>query len=75
MKIEIVFQETTLGRGIKKNDIYTYEKQGYFIDTYINGVQIVNDFEDDYTNEDWLRNLINGLNLIGTKYEIIKIEL
>jgi hypothetical protein len=75
MKIQIVFQEENLKEGIKKNDIFTYEKTGHYINTYANGVQIVNDSYKDYSDEEWLSNLINGLNLIGTKYEIIKIEL
>jgi ATP-dependent RNA circularization protein (DNA/RNA ligase family) len=75
MKIEIVFQEANTEQGIKKNDIFTYEKLINNIRTFANGVQIVDDFEEDYTNEDWLENLINGLNDIGIKYEIIKIEL
>jgi hypothetical protein len=75
MKVEIAFKETNLDHGVKKNDIFTYEKHKNNIKTFANNVQIVNDFEDDYTNEDWLSNLINDLNLIGTKYEIIKIEL
>lgn len=75
MKIEIVFQETNIEQGIKKNDIFTYEKKGNYINTYANGIQIVNDFEEDYYNEDWLSNLINGLNDIGLKYEILRIKL
>jgi len=75
MKIEIVFQETNKEQGIKKNDIFTYEKLAYNIRTFVNGIRIVDDFEEDYINEDWLENLINGLNDIGVKYEIIKIEL
>lgn len=75
MKIEIVFQETSPDHSIKKNDIYTYEKHGYFIDTYLNGTKLLEDFNEDLTNEQWLMELINGLNEIGTKYEIIKVEL
>ena len=75
MKIEIVFQATNTKQGIKKNDIFTYEKIGNYINTYANGIQIVDDFEEDYTNEDWLENLINGLNDIGIKYEILRIKL
>lgn len=75
MKIEVVFQEADIEQGIKKNDIFTYEKLAYNIRTFANGVQIVDDFEEDYANEDWLENLINGLNDLGIKYEILKIEL
>ena len=75
MKIEIVFQATNTKQGIKKNDIFKYEKIGNYINTYANGIQIVDDFEEDYTNEDWLENLINGLNDIGIKYEILRIKL
>jgi len=75
MKIQIVFQETNKEQYIQKNDIFTYEKLAYNIRTFANGVQIVDDFEEDYTNEEWLENLINGLNDIGVKYEILKIEL
>jgi hypothetical protein len=64
MKIQIVFQEDNLKEGIKKNDIFTYEKIGNYINTYANGVQIVNDSYKDYSDEEWLSNLINGLNLI-----------
>jgi len=75
MKIEVVFQEADIEQGIKKNDIFTYEKLANNIRTFVNSVQIVDDFEEDYTNEDWIENLINGLNDIGLKYEILKIEL
>ena len=73
MKIEIVFQETNIEQGIKKNDIFTYEKLAYNIRNFANGIQIVDDFEEDYTNEDWLENLINGLNDLSIKYEILRI--
>jgi len=75
MKIEIVFQETNIEQGIKKNDIFTYEKLAYNIRNFANGIQIVDDFEEDYTNEDWLENLINGLNDLSIKYEILRIKL
>jgi len=74
MTIEIVFQETNTEQGIKKNDIFTYQKLAYSIKTYANGVKIVDDFEEDYTNEEWLENLFNGLNDIGIKYEIIRLK-
>lgn len=75
MTVQVVFQESSSDRSIKKNDIYTYIKTGYYIDSYINGIQLLSDFNEDLTNEKWLMELINGLNNIGTKYEIIKIEL
>jgi hypothetical protein len=75
MTIEIVFQETNIEQGIKKNDIFTYQKLAYNIKTYANGVKIVDDLEEDYTNEEWIENLINGLNEIGVKYEIIRLKL
>jgi len=76
VKIEIVFKETNMEHGVKKNDIFTYEKHKNNIKTFANGVQIVDDFEkEDYSNGEFLSNLINGLNLIGTSYEILKIEL
>ena len=76
MKIEIVFQEDNLDYGVRKNDIYTYIKQGEHIKTYANDILIVDDFDEDYTNEEWLSNLINGLNKeMYIKYEILKIEL
>ena len=75
MKIEVVFQEGSLDYGVKRNDIFTYIKQAYHIESFANGVQIVDDFEEDYTNEEWLSNLINGLNELDIKYEILKIEL
>jgi hypothetical protein len=75
MTIEIVFQETNTEQGIKKNDIFTYEKLAYNIRTYANGIKIVDDFEEDYTNEEWLEDLFNGLNDVGIKYEIIRLKL
>jgi hypothetical protein len=76
MKVEVVFKETNQEHGVKKNDIFTYEKHKNNIKTFANGVQIVNDFEkDDYSNGEFLSNLINGLNLIGTSYEINKVVL
>jgi hypothetical protein len=73
MEIKIVFQENALRYQLKKNDIYTYEKQGYFISTYCNDVLILDDFDENYTNKDWLKDLLNGLK--GIKYEILNIEL
>jgi hypothetical protein len=76
MKVEVIFKETNQEHGVKKNDIFTYEKHKNNIKTYANDVQIVNDFEkEEYSNGEFLSNLINGLNLIGTKYEINKIVL
>jgi hypothetical protein len=75
MKIEIVFQETNIEQGIKKNDIFTYEKLAYNIRTFANGVKIVDDFEEYYTNEEWLEDLFNGLNEMNIKYEIIRLKL
>jgi hypothetical protein len=76
MKVEIVFKENNQDHGVKKNDIFTYEKHKNNIKTYANGTIIVNDFEkEEYSNGEFLSNLINGLNLIGTKYEINKIDL
>lgn len=75
MKVEVVFQENYPLQFIRKNDIHTYEKLGYNIRSFINGIQIIDDFEEDYTNEDWLCDLINGINSYGVKYEILKIEL
>jgi hypothetical protein len=64
MKIQIVFQEDNKTEGVKKNDIFTYEKKGNYINTYANGVPIVDDFDEDYYNEYWLSNLINGLKIL-----------
>lgn len=76
MTIQIVFKEDNLELGVKRNDIFTYRKYENNIQTFTNGIQITNDFDnEEYSNEYWLSNLINGLNLIGTKYEIIRIEL